>query len=53
MFERIVYDQLYDYLTKNDLISSHQSGFRSLHSILLQHYLKPQITGLTISIMGM
>ena len=31
-FERIVYDQLYDYLTKNDLISSHQSGFRSLHS---------------------
>ena len=33
-FERIVYDQLYDYLTKNDLISSHQSGFRSLHSIV-------------------
>ena len=32
VFERIVYDQLYDYLTKNDLISSHQSGFRSLHS---------------------
>ena len=33
IFERIVYDQLYDYLTENDLISSHQScGFRSLHS---------------------
>ena len=32
VFERIVNDQLYDYLTKNDLISSHQSGFRSLRS---------------------
>ena len=32
IFERIVCYQLYDYLTKNDLISSHQSGFRSLHS---------------------
>ena len=27
-----IYDQLYDYLTENNLISSHQSGFRSLHS---------------------
>ena len=32
VFERIIYDQLYDYLTENNLISSHQSGFRSLHS---------------------
>ena len=33
VFERIVNDQLYDdYLTKNDLISSHQSGFGSLRS---------------------
>ena len=53
VFERIVYDQLCDYLTKNDLISSHQSGFLDLCILLLQHYLKPQITGLTISIMGM
>ena len=32
VFERIIYNQLYGYLTQNDLISSHQSGFRSLHS---------------------
>lgn len=32
VFERIIYDQLYDYLAKNDLISGHQSAFRSLHS---------------------
>ena len=30
-FERIVYDQLYNFLTNEDLISNHQSGFRSLH----------------------
>ena len=34
VFERIIYDQLYGYLTQNDLISSHQSGFRSLHSVV-------------------
>ena len=34
VFERIIYDQLYGYLTQNDLISSHQSGFRSLHSMV-------------------
>ena len=32
MFERIVYDQLYNSLTNEDIISNHQSGFRSLHS---------------------
>ena len=32
MFERIIYDQVYGYLTENNLISSQQSGFRSLHS---------------------
>ena len=32
VFERIIYNQLHGYLTHNDLISSHQSGFRSLHS---------------------
>ena len=29
---RIVYDQLYEYLVDNNLISGNQSGFRSLHS---------------------
>ena len=32
VFERIIYDQVYGYLTENNLTSSQQSGFRSLHS---------------------
>ena len=32
VFERIVYDQLYNCLSNEDIISTHQSGFRSLHS---------------------
>ena len=32
VLERIIYDQVYGYLTENNLISSQQSGFRSLHS---------------------
>ena len=31
VFERIIYDQLYAYLMANNLLSIHQSGFRSLH----------------------
>ena len=30
--ERITYDQLYAYLSENNMVSLHQSGFRSLHS---------------------
>ena len=32
MLERIVCDQLYNFLADEDIISNHQSGFRSLHS---------------------
>ena len=32
VFERIIYDQLYVHPTKYNLLSKHQSGFRSLHS---------------------
>ena len=32
IFEKIVYDQLDDYVTKNNLINPRQSGFRSLFS---------------------
>ena len=32
VFERIIYDQLYNFLTNEDIISNHQSDFRSLHS---------------------
>jgi len=32
VFERIIYDPVYGYLTENNLISSQQSGFRLLHS---------------------
>lgn len=34
VFERIIYDQLYQYLTKNSFLTCHQSGFRFLHSTL-------------------
>ena len=34
VFERLIYDQLYAYLTHNNLIDSRQSGFRSLHSTM-------------------
>ena len=32
VFERIIYDQIYKYLTENSLLTRHQSGFRSQHS---------------------
>ena len=32
IFEKLIYEQLYDYLSKNDILDSRQSGFRSLHS---------------------
>ena len=32
VFERVIYDQLYHFLTNEDIISNHQSGLRSLHS---------------------
>ena len=32
VFEGIVYDQLYNFLNSEEIISRQQSGFRSLHS---------------------
>ena len=32
VFERIVYNQLSSYLSVNNILSQHQSGFRSFHS---------------------
>ena len=32
VFERVVYNQLYFYLTENNLLNKYQSGFRPLHS---------------------
>ena len=34
IFEKIIYDHLYNYINVNDLLTSCQSGFRSLHSTL-------------------
>ena len=34
LFERIIYGQIYDYLIVNNIITSHQLGFRSLHSTI-------------------
>lgn len=34
IFERLVYNQFYEYLSANQLLASCQSGFRSLHSTL-------------------
>ena len=35
VFERLVYNQIYKYLTKNNLLSNKKYGFRSLHSTAL------------------
>ena len=32
IMERIMYDQLYEYLDRNSLLSDHQFGFRKFHS---------------------
>ena len=32
VYNRIIYDQAFAYVTEHNLISSHQSGFRHLHS---------------------
>jgi len=32
MFESIVYDQLYNFFSSEEILSKQQSGFRSLHS---------------------
>ena len=34
VFERVIYDQRYAFLMDSNLLSSYQSGFRSLHSIV-------------------
>ena len=34
VFEKIVYNQFYKYLTNDNLLTKYQSGFRSLHSTI-------------------
>jgi hypothetical protein len=34
VFEKVVFDQIYNFLNNNDLLSKEQSGFRHLHSTL-------------------
>ena len=35
LLEKLVYNQLYDYLDKNKMVFSDQSGLRALHSVLM------------------
>ena len=35
LFEKLIYKQLYDYFTVNNLLGNKQDGFRSLHSTAL------------------
>ena len=34
LFEKLVYNQIYDFMIKNDLLFSNQSAFRLLHSVV-------------------
>ena len=34
LFEKIIYDQVFTYFTKNEFFYSHQSGLRQFHSVL-------------------
>ena len=34
LFEKAIFEQLYEYLTSNNLLTEHQSGFRPFHSTL-------------------
>ena len=34
LFEKLIYDQLYQYLDTHKYLASHQSGIRSLHSVV-------------------
>ena len=36
LFERLLYNQLYQHLNSNNLLATEQSGFRTLHSTLTQ-----------------
>ena len=35
IFEKLIYNQLYEFLQRNEVLGNHQWGFRSLHSTAL------------------
>ena len=49
---KLVYDQLYHYLNDNKLLSSYESGLRSLHRTLTALLVSRQIAGLLTSTMA-
>ena len=48
VFERIVFNQLYEYFNTNNLLSKDQSGFRPLHSTMTALPLRQLVNGLQI-----
>lgn len=45
VFERIIYDQVYQYLTKNSFVTSHDIGFSFLAFHTLRYFLRLLIVG--------
>ena len=46
IMERILYDQLYNYLTKFEVLSDSQFGFQKFHSTAILHYWTVPMTGM-------
>ena len=48
IFERVIYNQLYNYFVDNSLLTEHQFGFRAKHSTELATIRLPGITAMWV-----